>query len=51
MTLSTAEAELTEIIEGMVAGESIHVILQELFPDAPKVPEDRQHAGLINPDG
>ena len=37
MTLSTAEAELTEIIEGMVAGESIHVILQELFPDAPKV--------------
>ena len=37
VTLSTAEAELTEIIEGMVAGESIHVILQELFPDVPKV--------------
>ena len=37
MTLSTAEAELTEIIEGMVAGESIHVILRELLPDAPKV--------------
>jgi len=37
VTLSTAEAELIEIIEGMVAGESIHVILQELFPDVPKV--------------
>ena len=37
VTLSTAEAELTEIIEGMVAGESIHVILRELLPDAPKV--------------
>ena len=35
--MSTAEAELIEIIEGMVAGESIHVILQELFPDVPKV--------------
>ena len=31
VTLSTAEAELIEIIEGMVAGESIHVILQETF--------------------
>ena len=37
VTLSTAEAELTDIIEGMVAGESIHVILQEVFPDVPKV--------------
>ena len=37
ITLSTAEAELTEVIEGMVAGESIHVILAELFPNVPKV--------------
>ena len=37
VTLSTAEAELTDIIDGMVAGESIHVILQEVFPDVPKV--------------
>ena len=32
ITLSTAEAELTEIVEGMIAGESIYVILAELFP-------------------
>ena len=31
ITLSTAEAELNEVIEGMVAGESIGVILDELF--------------------
>jgi len=37
VTLSTAEAEPTEIIEGMIAGESIHVILAELFPEVPKV--------------
>ena len=37
VTLSTAEAELTEIIEGMIAGESIHVILAELFPEVPKI--------------
>ena len=37
VTLATAEAELTEIIEGMIAGESIHVILAELFPEVPKV--------------
>ena len=37
VTLSTAEAELTEIIEGMIAGESIHVILAELFPEVPKL--------------
>ena len=31
VTLSTAEAELTEVIEGMIAGESIGVIVDELF--------------------
>ena len=37
VTLSTAEAELTEIVEGMIAGESIYVILAELFPSISKV--------------
>ena len=37
MTLSTAEAELTEIMEGMIAGESIFVILAELFPKISKL--------------
>ena len=32
ITLSTAEAELTEIVEGVIAGESLYVILAELFP-------------------
>ena len=32
ITLSTAESELTEIVEGMVAGESIAVIINELYP-------------------
>ena len=35
--ISTAKPELTQIIEGMVAGESIHVILQELFSNTPKI--------------
>ena len=37
VTLSTAEAELTEIVEGMIAGESIFVILAELFPKISKL--------------
>ena len=37
VTLSTAEAELTEIVEGMIAGESIYVILAEIFPMTTKV--------------
>ena len=49
VTLSTAEAELTEIIEGMVAGESIHVILQELdLHQRPQDPQDRQHASSVD---
>ena len=37
VTLSAAEAELTQIVEGMVAGESIYVILAELYPTISKV--------------
>ena len=37
ITLSTAEAELTEAVEGMIAGESIFVILAELFKMVSKV--------------
>ena len=36
VTLSTAEAELTEIVEGMVAAESISVMVAEIFPDLRK---------------
>ena len=32
VTLSTTEAEPTEIIEGMIAGESTHVIFSRTFP-------------------
>ena len=35
-TLSTAESELVEIIEAMVAGESIHVMAYEIFGSLPK---------------
>ena len=34
--MSTAEAELSEIIEAMLAGESISVIVSELYPDTVK---------------
>ena len=37
ITLSTAEAELTEIIEAMNAGESVATILYELFDDVKKI--------------
>ena len=37
ITLSTAEAELNEIIEAMNAGESVAVMLQELFDDVKKM--------------
>ena len=33
ITLSTAEAEMMEVIEGMVAGESIYVMIDELLPN------------------
>ena len=39
VTLSTAEAGLTEIVEGVIAGESISVILAELFPKISKLVE------------
>ncbi|CAL1129313.1 unnamed protein product [Cladocopium goreaui] len=32
VTLSTAESEMTEVIEAMTAGESVAVIIQELYP-------------------
>ena len=37
VTLSTAESEMNEVIEGMVAGESIGVIIEELFGFIPKM--------------
>ena len=37
VTTSTAEAEMTEIVEGMIAGESIYVIVQEISPDVLKI--------------
>ena len=37
VTLSTAESELCEIIEGMIGGESIVVVLEELMPQIIKV--------------
>ena len=37
ITLSTAEAELNEIIEAMNAGESVATILYELFDDVKKI--------------
>ena len=37
VTLSTAEAEMNEMIEAMVAGESIGVIVEELLGFIPKV--------------
>ena len=37
VTLPTAESEMNEMIEGMVAGESIGVIVEELFGFIPKM--------------
>ena len=53
ITLSTAEAELTEIVEGMIAGESIFVILAELFPVVHKLLKtDSQSAlAILSNDG
>ncbi|CAL1147447.1 unnamed protein product [Cladocopium goreaui] len=53
ITLSTAEAELTEIVEGMIAGESIYVILAELFPVVHKLLKtDSQSAlAILSNDG
>ena len=36
VSLSTAEAEMTEIVESMIAGESIAVVATELFPSLQK---------------
>ena len=37
ITLSTAEAELNELIEGMNAGEAVSVILQELLDEVKRI--------------
>ena len=37
ITLSTAESELMELVEAMVAGESIYVVLSELFGQINKI--------------
>ena len=37
ITLSTAESELMELVEGMIAGESVFVVLAELFGEISKV--------------
>ena len=46
VTLSTAEAELTEVVEGMVAGESISVILDELVGRLPRMAWTDSQSGL-----
>ena len=37
ITLSTAESELMELVEAMVAGESVYVIISELFGEVNKM--------------
>ena len=37
ITLSTAEAELMELVEGLTAGESVYVIAREIFPEVAKI--------------
>ena len=37
VTLSTAESELTELVEAMVAGESVYVIIAELFAEVSRI--------------
>ena len=37
ITLSTAESELMELVEAMIAGESVYVVLAELFGEISKV--------------
>ena len=46
ITLSTAEAELNEIIEAMNAGESVATILYELFDDVKKIAWSDSHSAL-----
>ena len=46
VTLSTAEAELTEVIEGMIAGESIGVIVDELFGAVDRMSWTDSQSGL-----
>lgn len=46
VTLSTAEAELNEVVEGMVAGESIGVILDELTGRLPRMAWTDSQSGL-----
>ena len=48
ITLSTAEAEMTEIIEGMAAGEAVGVLVEELLPSVVKRAfSDSQSAVMI----
>jgi len=53
VTLSTAESEMTEVIEAMTAGESVAVIVQELYPLVTKTAyTDSQAAeAILNCDG
>ena len=37
VTLSTAESELTELVEAMVAGESVYAIISELFAEVNRI--------------
>ena len=37
VTLSTAESELTELVEAMVAGESVYAIIAELFSEVSRI--------------
>ena len=46
VSLSTAEAELNEVIEGMIAGESVGVILEELTGPLPHLAWTDSQSGL-----
>ena len=48
VTLSTAEAELLEVVESLTMGESIAVVANELGPEVSKVVLVRQPSSCIN---
>ncbi len=53
VSLSTAEAELNELIEGLMVGESVAALVQELEPRVPKhmVTDSQAAVGICMSDG
>ena len=53
MSLSTAEAEMIEVVEAMIAGESIHVMVAEIFHDPMKRmwTESQSAIGILSSEG